>query len=551
MFGRDAFGVILIGAPLERKTRNRDQLYSRPVTLADPEILLMTAPSPKNLVWAVTKAAVDVSMDPDPPLRAGKRTSPYHMTHLAYEPLTMSKVFTSPDGVRYARADELLPRLAESWTPSDDYQTWTFHIRRGVRSPAGNMASAKDVKWGWERAYALRGVGLWRSRRMGGLASPDDIEILDEHTIRFRLVGPNPQFGQYFVFATNNIVDTTGVLSKTNPGDDPWASDWLSKNATGYGAFTVDSWMSDHITFAARDDYWAGRPGLDTVTLVPADSREQAFQMMERGEVSFLSGLLPFELARFENRPEYTTWLVYANHATLEFDWTQPPFDSPLVRRAISLCVPYRRLIDEAYRGHAWPGRSPVGPFCAHYTDTFWRYDTDVAAARRLLAEAGNAAGFSCELFIKGNEESRRLAEILVPALREIGIDAAIRLDSEATPGVRPPFWLKDDCGHALSETMYDLGHDYDPPRGMWGGRHVRNDAWIDQLKGIRHAPSVEQHGMYLDFQREILDFAPCVHLVELQAGVVLRGDIDPWACSPDSLALTSTVWTGDRQLLP
>src|SRR6476646_851678 len=117
MFGRDAFGGILIGAPLGQggKTRNRDQLYSRSVTLADPEILSMTAPSPKNVVWAVTKAAVDVSMDPDPPLRAGKRTSPYHVTHLAYEPLTMSKVFTSPDGVRYARADELLPRLAESW----------------------------------------------------------------------------------------------------------------------------------------------------------------------------------------------------------------------------------------------------------------------------------------------------------------------------------------------------------------------------------------------------------------------------------------------------
>lgn len=511
----------------------------------------MPAPSPKNLVWAVTKAAVDVSMDPDPPLRSGKRTSPYHMTHLTYEPLTMSKIFTSPDGVRYARADELLPRLAERWTPSDDFQTWTFHIRKGVRSPAGHTASARDVKWGWERAYALRGVGLWRSRRMAGLAAPDDIEILDEHTLRFRLVGPNPQFPQYFVFATNNVVDTAEVLSHADPGDDPWAGEWLSKNACGYGAFTVESWTKDCLTFAAHDDYWAGRPGLDTVTLVAVDSREAAVQMLERGEVNFLSGLLPVELARFENRPEFRTWLNYANHATLEFDWTRPPFDSLEVRRAISHCVPYQRLIDEVYNGHAWRSRSAVGPFCRHYSDNLRRYDTDIAAARRLMASAGYAGGFSTELSIKGSDESRRLSAILVPALAEIGITAEIRLDEEGRAGVRPALWLKDDCGHALSETMYDLGHDYDPPRGMWGGRHIRNEGWIDRLKAIRHAPSAGQHELFVGFQREILDFAPCVHLVELHAGCVLRGDVDPWAFSPDSLALTSTVWTGDRQLLP
>lgn len=507
-------------------------------------------PSPKNLVWAVAESAVRVSLDPDPPLRDGKRTSPYHMTHLTYEPLAAPKVLATPDAVRYSRASDLLPRLAESWEPSDDFRTWTIRLRPGVRSSAGNVLGANDVKWAWDRTYALRGVGLWRSRRMAGVASPDDVRILDDRTVEFRLTGPNPEFPQYFVFATNNVVDSAAAISHAAAGDDPWALDWLSKHAEGYGAFTVDSWTDEQITFAARDDYWAGKPGLDTVQLVAVRSRNEAFAMLERGEVSFLSGLLPAELDFFEGRRGFSTWLVYANHATVEFNWSEPPFDSRAVRQAVTLAVPYERIVNEVYDGHAWPSKSPIGPFCRQYTAA-WGWDTNIESARRLMAQAGYSDGLATELSIKGNEESRKLAEILVPALAEIGISLDIRLDADAAPGTRPSIWLKDDCGHALSEAMYDLGHDYDPPRGMWGGRHIRNEQWIDRLKTIRQSPSADQPRRYEEIQREILEFAPCVHLAELQAGCVLRGPVNPWAFSPDSIALTSTVWTGDRQLLP
>ena len=88
-----------------------------------------------------------------------------HTIHTAYEPLTSPRIAIDKRGVRHPVASELLPRLAESWEGSADARSWTVRLRPGVRSDAGNELTAEDVRWSWERAYALRRVGRWRSRR--------------------------------------------------------------------------------------------------------------------------------------------------------------------------------------------------------------------------------------------------------------------------------------------------------------------------------------------------------------------------------------------------
>ena len=57
----------------------------------------LLSPSSRNVIWVVTNAAVHCSLDPEPALRKGKRSSPYHMTHLTYEPLTTPTVLTAPN----------------------------------------------------------------------------------------------------------------------------------------------------------------------------------------------------------------------------------------------------------------------------------------------------------------------------------------------------------------------------------------------------------------------------------------------------------------------
>src|SRR5262249_7977027 len=151
------------------------------------------------------------------------------------------------------------PRLAIRWEAVDDFRTWTIHLRQGVKSHAGNELTADDVKWSWDRTYALRGLGVWRSRWMAGLDSSQDVQPLDRYSLRFSLSGPNPEFPQYLSFATNNIVDSVEA-KKHASADDPWTTEWLGEHAAGFGPFDLTREGEDAVRFEARKDFWDGRP---------------------------------------------------------------------------------------------------------------------------------------------------------------------------------------------------------------------------------------------------------------------------------------------------
>ena len=298
-----------------------------------------------------------------------------------------------------------------------------------------------------------------------------------ERTVRFRLRGANPQFPQYFVFASGNVVDSTEARRHAT-NDDPWATAWLSQNACGFGQFSVERQTDDVIEYAARDEHWMGRPGVDSIVQVGVDSREEGLRMMDAGDANMVLGLYPEELARFAGRPEFTTRKVRANHSTLEFNWTEAPFDDQKVRQAICYALPYERILSQVYGGHARPSHSPICSTSQLHTPEFDPYGYDVERARALMKEGSHADGFQTELWIKPTYESLRFAHITQQALIPLGIEVDVRLDTQLPFGTKVPMWFKEECGHALYEPMYDVAHDYDPPMGMWGGKNNLDKAW-------------------------------------------------------------------------
>src|SRR5262249_48342353 len=79
------------------------------------------------------------------------------------------------------------PRLALSWSHSDDYKTWTFKLRPGVKFHDGTPYNAEAVAWNYARmkdpnnhcACAFYIAGL------------DHVEARDELTMVFHLVDPS------------------------------------------------------------------------------------------------------------------------------------------------------------------------------------------------------------------------------------------------------------------------------------------------------------------------------------------------------------------------
>ena len=59
-----------------------------------------------------------------------------------------------------ATLDELVPRLATSWTSSEDAKTWTFQLRQGVQFHKGyGEMTSEDVKFTFDRATDAVRVG--------------------------------------------------------------------------------------------------------------------------------------------------------------------------------------------------------------------------------------------------------------------------------------------------------------------------------------------------------------------------------------------------------
>ena len=65
----------------------------------------------------------------------------------------------------------VIGRWVDKWEGSEDFKTWTFHIRPGIKSWAGNEMTAADIVWTWQRALRDEGgARLLRQRDVPGQA---------------------------------------------------------------------------------------------------------------------------------------------------------------------------------------------------------------------------------------------------------------------------------------------------------------------------------------------------------------------------------------------
>ncbi len=98
-------------------------------------------------------------------------------------------------GARLARWSPLgypiKPHLARVWTVSDDLQTYTVYLRRGIRWSDGHPFTARDILYWWEHE-----IRFFESnpRQMQVWGQMGDIEMIDDHTIIFHFPMPHGQF---------------------------------------------------------------------------------------------------------------------------------------------------------------------------------------------------------------------------------------------------------------------------------------------------------------------------------------------------------------------
>ena len=184
--------------------------------------------------------------------------------------------------------DQVIPGLAEKWEYDEDSYTYTFHIRDGIKWHDGEAFTADDVKFTIEAIMDPENG----SENAPNYEDVQEIKVMDDQTIAFKLAEPNVAFLEYMTIA---------ILPKhLLEGEDMQESDFF-RHPVGTGPYKLESWdAGQSIVMTKNEDYYLGSPKIDKVIFkIVEDDNTQAVQL-QSGEID-MALLDPKNAENFKN----------------------------------------------------------------------------------------------------------------------------------------------------------------------------------------------------------------------------------------------------------
>src|SRR2546425_3398966 len=325
---------------------------------------------------------------------------------------------------------------------TDGGRTVTIKLRAGVKFNDGTPMDAESVKLSLDRHRTLPG-----SNRASELAPVEAVEVVDPLTLRLRLKAPfSPLLAQ--------LTDRAGM---------PLSPAALKKLGDKFGTapVCVGPWQfaervaQDRIVVERSAHYFdPGRAKFDKIVfrIIPDDNVRLA--NLRSGDIDVMHQVSPTDATAIkrEGRFEMTnvTGLGYQG-ITINLrnktgkqnppgDLGTPLANDPRVREAFDDSIDREALNQVAWEGQYTPGCTPISPVSPFYDKSRKCPVRDVARAKKLLADAGLAGGYSFEMTIPNEPQQRRVGEVIQQMAREAGFTITPR-----APEVAPAAADHDD----------------------------------------------------------------------------------------------------------
>ncbi len=326
---------------------------------------------------------------------------------------------------------EIRPGLATGWSVSDDHRTWTFYLRPGVRFHDGTQFNAEAVVFNFQRwmdpnhPFHQGNFPYWGYMFGGYPGLVTRVEAAGPLEVRITLAEPMA------AFLANLANFSFGIASPAAIGK--YGKDF-GRHPVGTGPFRLEEWVEGaSITLVANPDYWGGRPRLQRVVFRTLPDNGERFQALLKGDIDVADGLNAEDLAQARNQPSLLRIMLRPslNVGYLAMNNDRWPFQDARVRQAINYAVNKDWLVNNYFGGLAKEAKNPLPPSVWGYNDSIRPYPYDPDMARKLLAEAGLAAGFSTTLWAMANPrpympQPLELARAIAADLEEVGIRVRI-----------------------------------------------------------------------------------------------------------------------------
>jgi peptide/nickel transport system substrate-binding protein len=320
-------------------------------------------------------------------------------------------------------AGQQTPSLAESWTASPDGLTYEFVLRPNVKFHNGEVLTADDVKFSFER-YKGGGSKLLKDKLR-------EVKVVDARRVRFHLKEAWPDFMTFYGTTATGAGWVVPRKYVEKVGDDGF-----KKAPVGAGPYKFVSFTPGvELVMEAFEGYWRKAPSVKRLVFKSVPDETTRAAALKRGEVDiayFLNGPVAEDVKR---TPGLKLMAVRTN-ATFFLDFTEQwdpksPWHDRRVRMAASLAID-RKTINEAEALGFAGLTGNIVPRHFEFALPIDPHPYDPKRAKQLLVEAGYANGFDAG-DLTPNPPYFPMAEAVAGNLGAVGIRARVRSMERAT----------------------------------------------------------------------------------------------------------------------
>ncbi len=337
-----------------------------------------------------------------------------------------------------SRTFKIEPVLATAWREVSPTQL-RITLREGVKFHDGTPFTADDAVYSIQRAMAKSSNFAIYTQGI------DRVVKVNANTIDILTKGPNP--------VLLNQLTELRMMSKAwaekNKSVDPkdikaTEETFAHRNAMGTGPYLLKEWLPDQrMVFERNPNYWGKiDSNVTQITYTPIKSDATRMAALLSGEVDLVLDPTPQDLPRLrntanlkvidgvENRTIFLGMDQHRNELVGSNIKGKNPLKDVRVRKALYQAIDIDTINRVTMRGLSQPTGALVAPQVAGWSESVHkRFPFDVAAAQKLLADAGYKDGFEVDFACPNNRyiNDEQICQAVASMWAKVGVKAKLR----------------------------------------------------------------------------------------------------------------------------
>ncbi|VIO70021.1 Glutathione-binding protein GsiB [Bradyrhizobium ivorense] len=320
---------------------------------------------------------------------------------------------------------EPVPKLAVSWSHSDDYKTWTFKLRPGVKFHDGTPFNAQAVKENFDRQKDPAN----KCRCAFYISNIISVQTTDDLTVVYNFSDPAVNFPATQSIQSSNNVMQSPTAWKTK-GDD------YNRNPVGTGPYILKSWTAgDRMVLEKNPDYWdKGKPYLDRIILKPLPDAQSRFASLQSGEADIVwdDEADADNILKAQKDSKLTVHTYKGSGAAVyAVNTKNPPFDDIRVRQAVVMALDRPKMSQAVSSGLSRPASNPYGDGSWVKCKDDGALPFDLEKAKALVKDYGKPVEF--KMLVTATPRGRTVGQVLQQLWKRAGINMEIEQVDQAT----------------------------------------------------------------------------------------------------------------------